>query len=434
MGTVAKACLTALLILTAAATLFGLVRYWPSDGASSDRVASSEFAAPGVTFPIATVSEVLPPCEGADSQVGAKPREGQGGDVADDSATCGAIRVVLEPETGSWKDQMTVTISVPRPVSTSGLQPGDKVQLLQIPPQGTEGPSYSFLQVQRGAPLALLLVIFIFVVAVVARLRGILALVGLGFGGLVVIKFMLPALLEGQPGLRVSLIASTAIMFVVLYLAHGLSTRTSTALAGTFFGVAITAVLGVVAVHLARLSGVADDEGATLAAFNQTMRPRELLTAAIIVAGLGVLNDVTITQSSAVWELRAAAPHLSRTMLFKSGMRIGRDHIASTIYTIVFAYAGAALPVLLLLFLYERTVLDLLQAESMSEEIVRTLASAIGLVLAVPATTAIAALTVGGSREIDVAPEGAGSADPFPGPVLASTSEVEASPLPPRGS
>lgn len=116
------------------------------------------------------------------------------------------------------------------------------------------------------------------------------------------------------------------------------------------------------------------------------------------MAGLGVLNDVTITQSSAVWEARAAAPSMGRRALFQSGMRIGRDHIASTIYTIVFAYAGAALPVLLLLFLYERPVLEMLQTESLSEEIVRTLASAIGLVLAVPVTTAIAALTVGAAR------------------------------------
>ena len=407
MGSVAKAALTVFLILAAAATLFGLIRYWPSEASAADRVASAEFAAPGVTFPIATVAEVLPPCAGADSQVGAPPIENQGGDTAADSATCGAIRVVLEPETGDWNDELTVTISVPRPVSTSGLQAGDKVQLLKIPAQGAEPAAYSFLQVQRGAPLSLMLVLFalfILVVALVARLRGVLALVGLGFGGLIVITFMLPALLEGQPGIRVALIGSSAIMFVVLYLAHGLSTRTSTALAGTLFGVGITAFLGVLAVHLARLSGVADDEGATLAAFNETMRPRDLLTAAIIIAGLGVLNDVTITQSSAVWELRAAAPHLPRRALFRSGMRIGRDHIASSIYTIVFAYAGAALPVLLLLFLYERPVLDLLQAEAMSEEIVRTLASAIGLVLAVPATTAIAALTVGRSREPEILP------------------------------
>lgn len=115
------------------------------------------------------------------------------------------------------------------------------------------------------------------------------------------------------------------------------------------------------------------------------------------MAGLGVLNDVTITQSLEVWELRAVAPDMKRRALFTSGMRIGRDHIASTIYTIVFAYAGAALPVLLLIFIYDRPVFEMLQTESLSEEIVRTLASAIGLMLAVPATTAIAVLTVGGA-------------------------------------
>ncbi len=240
--------------------------------------------------------------------------------------------------------------------------------------------------------------LFVVVVGLIARWRGLLALVGLAFGGLVLVKFMLPALVGGESGLVVALVGCSAIMFVVLYLAHGLSVRTSTALAGTLFGVGITAGLGVLAVDGARLSGVADDEGATLAAFIQTMDPKDLLTCAIIVAGLGVLNDVTITQSSAVWELRAAAPRLGRRELFHSGMRIGRDHIASTIYTIVFAYAGAALPVLLLLFLYERPVLDMLQTESISEEIVRTLASAIGLVLAVPVTTLIAALTVGSAK------------------------------------
>jgi uncharacterized membrane protein len=119
-----------------------------------------------------------------------------------------------------------------------------------------------------------------------------------------------------------------------------------------------------------------------------------LLTCAVIIAGLGVLNDVTITQASAVWELRSAAPEMSRRALFGSGMRIGRDHIASTIYTIVFAYAGAALSVLLLLFLYDRPLLDLLSTEAIAEEVTRTLASAIGLVLAVPATTAIAVAVV----------------------------------------
>lgn len=170
--------------------------------------------------------------------------------------------------------------------------------------------------------------------------------------------------------------------------------RTSTALAGTLFGLLVTAALGVVAIDAARLTGVGDESALNLRLNATGLDFRGLLTCAVIVAGLGVLNDVTITQSSAVWELRSAAPEMSRARILASGMRIGRDHIASTICTIVFAYAGTALASLLLIALYDRPLLDVLSDELISEEIIRTLASAIGVVLAVPVTTAIGAATV----------------------------------------
>lgn len=129
------------------------------------------------------------------------------------------------------------------------------------------------------------------------------------------------------------------------------------------------------------------------------MNLQDLLVAAMTVAGLGVLNDVTITQTSAVWELRAAGPQLSRWEIFQSGMRIGRDHIASTIYTIVFAYTGAAISTLMLLIMFnDRPWLDLLTTETFGGEVLRTLASATGLVLCVPITTALAAMTVRGAH------------------------------------
>jgi len=109
----------------------------------------------------------------------------------------------------------------------------------------------------------------------------------------------------------------------------------------------------------------------------------------IIVAGLGVLNDVTITQASAVWELHQISPEMPARTLFASAMRIGRDHIASTVYTIVFAYAGASLPLLLLFEIYQRPALDIVTSGVIAEEVVRTLVGAIGLILAVPVTTAI---------------------------------------------
>jgi len=252
--------------------------------------------------------------------------------------------------------------------------------------------------IDRTGPLGWFALAFVLVVAVVARWRGLLALVGLAFAGLVIARFMLPALLTGESGIAVALVTGSAIMFVVLYLAHGVSIRTSTALAGTLGGIFLTGVLAAVAVDTSHLSGVGDEDGELLSGYVGGLDFPSLLVGAIIIAGLGVLNDVTITQSSAVWELRAVAPELSRMEIFARAMRIGRDHIASTIYTIVFAYAGAALSVLLLLFLYERPLLDLLGTEDIGTEVARTLCSAIGLVLAVPLTTAIAAATVSRAR------------------------------------
>ena len=173
-----------------------------------------------------------------------------------------------------------------------------------------------------------------------------------------------------------------------------LSPSTSTALAGTLCGIGITALVAQLSVGAVRLSGFTDEAAGVLSGVSGGLDFRGVLTCAMIIAGLGVLNDVTITQSSSVWELRAAGPGLSRRRLFWSAMRIGRDHIASTIYTIVFAYVGTSLSVLLLLYLYDLPVLELLTFEDLAAEIVTTLCSAIGLVLAVPITTMIAVLLV----------------------------------------
>ena len=121
---------------------------------------------------------------------------------------------------------------------------------------------------------------------------------------------------------------------------------------------------------------------------------RGIFIAGVILAGLGVLNDVTITQASAVWELRASDPDAPWRTLFGRGMRIGRDHIASTVYTIAFAYAGAALPILMLLEVYRLPLLQTISTGEFAEEIARTLVGSIGLVLAIPLTTVIAAVVV----------------------------------------
>ncbi|MFZ1410068.1 MAG: YibE/F family protein [Micropruina sp.] len=385
----ARAVLIGLLVVVGLVTVIGLILLRP-DQAKLDALTDPFGNAPGVTFPNARILSVEPSCEG---EVPEEP-----GDVPSNTDCATATVTVLDgPEAGQ-----EVTVQLLGSVGRSGLRAGDQVQLIRIPGQAGEPVSLEYFGTNRLPTLGLLMALFVLVVLVIARLRGLLALVGLGFSGWVMFGFMLPALMSGRPGLPVALIGSTAIMFVVLYATHGLSLRTSAAFAGTLVGVLVTALLGEVAVEAARLGGMHDESSVALASLVPGLNFRDLIIAALTVAGLGVLNDVTITQASAVWELRGAAPTLSRGRIFASGMRIGRDHIASTIYTIVFAYTGAALTLLMLLHFYDRPILDLLATEEFATEIVRTLASAIGLVLSVPITTGIAALTLS-PREVEPA-------------------------------
>ena len=200
----------------------------------------------------------------------------------------------------------------------------------------------------RAASLWLLAGLFALVVVVVARWRGLMALVGLGFAAVVFGLFIVPALLVGESPVPVAVVGAVAIMYVVLYTTHGFSIRTSAALAGTLGGIALTAALGSLGGGLRRTSLASPTSRAACSRrtpAGSTSSPCSSRPS--IIAGLGVLNDVTITQASAVWELRGAAPSMTRRSLFTSAMRIGRDHVASTIYTIVFAYAGTSLLLLL---------------------------------------------------------------------------------------
>lgn len=374
---VPRTVLLAVLAVFALLTVGGVAALWPDRAAVDDLSESISFAAPGVTFPRAEVTEVEPACER----------------LEDDQAAqgCGRIGVRVTEGDGAESELM---LGVPPDVLDAGLSPGDSVKLIRTPAQAGQEPTFSYFGTVRTAPVGLLLGIFVVVVLAVARLRGLMALVGLTFSAAVITTFMLPALLAGENGPLVGVVGSAAIMYVVLYTTHGWSLRTSAALAGTLVGIVLTAAIGYLSVGSARLTGVTEEGDRILSTLGGDLSFQGLLTCAIIIAGLGVLNDVTITQASAVWEIRGAAPTLSRRRVFLSGMRIGRDHIASTIYTIVFAYAGTALTVLLLLSLYERPFFDLLATEEIGQEVVRTLATSIGLVLAVPLTTLIAVATL----------------------------------------
>jgi uncharacterized membrane protein len=380
-----RAVLLAVLAAVAVATVVGAYLLWPDSGEAEDLKGSVGFAAEGTTFPEAVVDEVQPVC----------PQSGPTTNP-DTSKPCGKVKATVD----EGVDKGTkVTLDVPPEVSDAGLEKGDRLELIRTPGQDGQPATFSYFEIERTTTLWQLAALFALVVLAVARLRGLMALVGLGVAGVVLGGFAVPALLTGEAAVPVALVAGAAIMYVVLYTTHGFSIRTSAALAGTLVGMGLTAAIGWWSVRSAHLTGVVDDGGRILSTFGGEIHLQDLLIAAVIIAGLGVLNDVTITQASSVWELRGAAPTMSRPRLFGSAMRIGRDHIASTIYTIVFAYAGTALTLLLAVSLYDRSWFELVGTEEIAEELVRAFASSIGLVLAVPATTAIAVATVPGPRD-----------------------------------
>ena len=368
-----------ILIPIAIWTLGALVWMWPSDTARHIRADSTTVAVPGMTIVDGTVTDVTEiNCDGVS------------GSATGDRSKCARLQVRVDqgPEAGS-SHEMVVAAAV----YASGIKTGEKVRVYRTPIDNAPA-AYQFADFQRTVPMVLLTLLFVAATVAVARWRGLIALAGLVFAGFVMVQFMFPALIEGRDPVLVGLVGSTTIMFVVLYAAHGISARTTTALVGTLFGLFLSALLGWAATASAHLSGVASEDDFVLSASAPDLRLTSVVICGVIIASMGVLNDVTITQASAVWELSSGQDD-ART-LFTKAMRIGRDHIASSVYTTAFASAGAVLRVLLLLVVYDRPLFTSLVTEQFAGEVVRTLVSSIGLVLSVPLTTLVAVALVRG--------------------------------------
>jgi uncharacterized membrane protein len=282
---------------------------------------------------------------------------------------------------------------------TRQIRTGDEVIVGSNPnqqavPGQPAPPKYFFFDFDRRTPLLWLAVVFSVVVIGLSRWRGFAALAGLAMSLLVLIKFVLPAILEGSDPLMVAIVGGAVIMFLALYLAHGFNAATTTAVLGTLSALFLTGLLALLWVKISIFTGAGSEEAAFLQISQSQVNLQGLLLASIIIGTLGVLDDVTVTQASAVWELQKANPDYGIRNLYKGAVRIGRDHIASTVNTLVLAYAGASLPLLILFSVSNRELTQILNTETVAEEIVRTLVGSIGLVASVPITTGLAALVV----------------------------------------
>ena len=300
---------------------------------------------------------------------------------------CGTAVVAVTDGPGAGQ---SVYVDLPQGPGAPYLAVGDKVVLSYLPATGDIPARYFVVDHQRGRQLLTILGLVAVAIVVFGRWRGLTAIVGLGVSFAVLLLFIIPAILNGAPPLLVAIVGSAAVMFAVLYLTHGFSTHTSVAVLGTLASLALTGLLGWAFTASAALTGFTSDESLYVSLLNSEVDMRGLLLAGIIIGALGVLDDVTVTQATTVAELAPGAA--SRRDLFRSAIRIGRAHVASAVNTIVLAYAGTALPLLLLISAGGQPISDLLTSQVLATEIVRAAVGTLGLVAAVPITTALATL------------------------------------------
>lgn len=253
---------------------------------------------------------------------------------------------------------------------------------------------FDFYDFQRDDSMLILLALFCGAVIALGRWRGLGALAGLAVSLLVIIVFTLPAILDGSNAVIVAVVSASVIAFLALFLAHGIEVPTAVALLSTLASLSLTALLAWAFVGFTHLTGLTDDSSLLLAGLRSGIDPRGIVLAGIVIGALGVLDDVTVTQVSAVWQLKAVQPDLTTAGLFRPAMRIGRDHISSTVNTLFLAYAGTSLPLLLLFTEAGQGFGSVITREIVAVEVVRTLVGSIGLVASVPISTGLAALAV----------------------------------------
>jgi uncharacterized membrane protein len=354
----------------AALTVLGIALLWPNGEQALE-------AAPGsggdaIEAEVTSISEV--PCQAPEAQ------------------TCAQVSAELlsGPDQGS-----TGTFSIGNAVSSPDLSIGDRVRLIEneIDPNApVGGDPYTFLDFERQGPLIWLAIAFAAVVLLFGRLRGATSLLGLGASLVVVFAFIVPAILSGTEPVLVAGIGASAVMLLTISLAHGLGAKSMAAILGTAVSLAVTIGLALLFAELAYLTGFGSEESSLVLVGNSSISLRGLVIAGIVIGALGVLDDVTVSQSSTVMALRRSSPGLRFRELFREALDVGHDHVAATVNTLVLAYVGASLPILLIFSVSGVAISDALNAEAVAEPIVGMLVGSIGLIAAVPITTALAGM------------------------------------------
>ncbi len=270
------------------------------------------------------------------------------------------------------------------------LRPGDQI-LVTVGARPDGVLTVYFADFVRINSILWMVAIFIVTILVLSRWKGLRSLLSMALSLAVIIGYIIPHILAGEGPLRVSITGAIVLLMVTLYLTYGWNLKTHAAVLGMVIVLLLTGALAALFVYTTRLTGSGDENALFLMQMlNTSINLRGLLLGGMIIGALGVLDDLVTTQSSAVFELHHINPGLGFKELFRSVMRIGQDHVAATVNTLVLAYAGAALPMLLMFSLGRGNYGTFVNFEFVAEEIVRTIVGSLGLIAAVPLTTAIA--------------------------------------------
>jgi uncharacterized membrane protein len=367
--------IAAVLGVFAVMTALGLVWLWPKDVPTPPGAPNTQ------TFRGEVVAVLEQPCP---PPVDGTPQSPPGA-----AQRCGSVKV--KPAAGPDRGQVIET-EVPAGPGAPTVHLGDSIVLMYLP-DSPGGRPYQIADHERSKSLLALGLAFALAIVAFGRWRGLTALVGLAVTFGVLLLFIVPAILSGESPLLVAIVGSAAIMLSVLFLTHGFNMTTSIAVMGTLASLTLTGLLSAMATTGTHLTGVASEEATFLNISYQNVNMRGLLLAGILIGSLGVLDDICVTQAATVTELAASNPAMTGSALYRAATRVGRAHIASVINTIILAYAGASLPLLILFAAGNVPTGDLLTSQFVAEELVRSAVGTIGLIAAVPLTTALAAVT-----------------------------------------
>jgi uncharacterized membrane protein len=310
----------------------------------------------------------------------------------------GCLHVTAELLDGQAKGSVT-SFTILGQVGGLALKPGDHIRVYpnRLPPgagsaSGRKPDAYGFSDFDRQAPMLWLGIGFVVLLLATGRLHGLRALLGLAASLALVVEFIIPAILHGRSPLEVAVVGAFAVMLVTMPLSYGLGAKMIAAWLGTGASLLLAAGLASAFTHLAHLSGVSSDESIYLGATQSRLSLQGLLVAGMVIGALGVLVDLTVSQASTVIALRRANATLTFRALFNGALEVGHDHIAATVNTLVFAYAGASLPILLIFTIGGSSFTDAINGEAVAVQVIATLVGSIGLIASMPITTALAAL------------------------------------------